>query len=552
MAIAATLVLAIAAPLAHAASPTAFVYASDSAPRLPQYSADENGLLTPLTPPLAQGVATSAGVAASPDGRTLYVVDQLSNDVSQYAIADDGTLSPRTPATVATGTGPFGIAVSADGRHVYVANQTAGTISVFTAGSDGALDPGAAVVSSGASTVQVALSPDGGSLYATNASAGTISQYDVDPTDGSLTPKATPTVPAGSVPYAIAVSPDGQSVYVTNRVSSGSVRRYAVGAGGALDPTPTIAAAATRPAGVLATDDAVYVTNFASDTIARYDTDAALTREADVPGPHSPFGMSLSPDGHSLYVAGFGSGTVGQYDVGADGALTAKDPMTVLADVQPIDVVAVRAPDKEPPTVELTTPADGAQYTQGSDVDADYACADTGTSGLQSCTGDVADGAAIDTSTLGTFDFTVTARDGDGNETTVTHSYTVIAPPRTSFGGFVGPTHDGSVVTAGSVVPIAFTLGGDRGLDVLAVGSPTSVRVDCSSPGLPTGGYPAQSADGLRFDAASGAYTFAWQTRSSWAGTCRAFVVTLSDGSVARLVVSFCQPSRYYHSRRYW
>src|SRR5262249_20267752 len=150
------------------------------------------------------------------------------------------------------------------------------------------------------------------------------------------------------------------------------------------------------------------------------------------------------------------------------------------------------------------------------------------------------------TSTAGTFDVTVTARDRDGNATTVTHSYTVTAPPPgPSFGGFVGPIHDGSVVTAGSVVPIAFSLGSDHGLDVLAAGSPRSVSVACDQPGQASGGWPAHSADGLQFDAAGGAYTFAWQTRSSWAGTCRAFLLELRDGSVQQLVVRFRRP--YYH-----
>jgi hypothetical protein len=133
----------------------------------------------------------------------------------------------------------------------------------------------------------------------------------------------------------------------------------------------------------------------------------------------------------------------------------------------------------------------------------------------------------------------------------VTHSYTVTAPPEPSFGGFVGPIHNGSAVTAGSVVPIAFSLGGDQGADVLADGSPRSVRVNCGASGQPSGGWPAHSADGVQFDAASGTYTFAWQTRSSWAGTCRAFQLELRDGSVHQLVVKFRRPYRYHHSYRH-
>jgi hypothetical protein len=87
---------------------------------------------------------------------------------------------------------------------------------------------------------------------------------------------------------------------------------------------------------------------------------------------------------------------------------------------------------------------------------------------------------------------------------------------------------------------------------VLADGSPTSARVHCNDPGQPVGDdEPAEFADGLLFDDATGTYTFAWQTDRSWAWTCRAFAVKLRDGSVHRLVVRFCPP-RWYHWRRHW
>ena len=71
------------------------------------------------------------------------------------------------------------------------------------------------------------------------------------------------------------------------------------------------------------------------------------------------------------------------------------------------------APDEQAPTIDLVTPADGAQYEQGATVAVDYTCADEGGSGLPSCTGDVPDGDPLDTSTPGAHDFTVVARDGE-------------------------------------------------------------------------------------------------------------------------------------------
>jgi hypothetical protein len=206
--------------------------------------------------------------------------------------------------------------------------------------------------------------------------------------------------------------------------------------------------------------------------------------------------------------------------------------------------------DEQPPTVDLRTPDDGAVYDLNEPVTADYSCADNGGSGLQSCTGTVDDGAPLETSTAGDHVFTVVARDAEGNETTVSHTYTV----DDSLGfKFVGPIRNGSAVRAGSVVTIRFSLGGYQGRDVLADGSPSSVWVDCDDPGEPTGGRPASSDDGLEYDWRSGTYSFAWQTQRSWAKSCRAFVLTLRDGSVHRLVLSFRSfYESYHHSDWRW
>jgi hypothetical protein len=302
------------------------------------------------------------------------------------------------------------------------------------------------------------------------------------------------------------------------------------------------------------------VTNISSNTVTQYAADGsgALSELAPaVAAPRTPFGLALAPDGKSLYVAGFGDATIGQYTVAADGSLAVKaDPAP--ANFRPQAVVAVKPRDETAPTIDLVTPAEGAEYEQGATVAVDYTCADEGPSGLRSCTGDVPDGGPLDTSTVGSHDFTVVARDGEGNETTVTHSYTVTEPPPPpppapdpdlDFQGFLGPIHQGSVVSAGDAIPIVFSLGGDRGLDVLAPGSPSSVRTDCDHPGDPTGGEPAwsQSSRGLIFHSWTGHYVFMWQTRKSWAGTCRTFVLGLRDGDVARLTVSFRSGWRWHH-----
>ena len=74
-------------------------------------------------------------------------------------------------------------------------------------------------------------------------------------------------------------------------------------------------------------------------------------------------------------------------------------------------------------------------------------------------------------------------------------------------------------------------------------------QTDCDHPGAPTGGDPAASRldSGLIFHSWTGHYVFLWQTRKAWAGTCRTLVLSLRDGEVARLTVSFRSGWRWHH-----
>jgi hypothetical protein len=89
----------------------------------------------------------------------------------------------------------------------------------------------------------------------------------------------------------------------------------------------------------------------------------------------------------------------------------------------------------------------------------------------------------------------------------------------------------------GSAVPVKFSLGGDRGLAILADGYPASRQVDCVT-GAPIGSLePTSSDDGLTF--ANGQYSYAWKTSKSWVGTCRQLQVLLVDGTLHTALFSF-------------
>ena len=93
-------------------------------------------------------------------------------------------------------------------------------------------------------------------------------------------------------------------------------------------------------------------------------------------------------------------------------------------------------------------------------------------------------------------------------------------------------------VTAGSALPMKFTLDGASGLAVLFE-NPRSREVDCST-GEPLGSWtPTQATVGLTYNVVTGVYTYDWKTEKSWAGTCRTFELTLDDGSYWTAFVHF-------------
>jgi DNA-binding beta-propeller fold protein YncE len=149
-------------------------------------------VLSPLKPATVASGANPVGIAISPDGGSLYVVDSAlgggTSAVSQYSIGAGGKLSPKTPETVATGGEPRQVAVSPDGKSVYVSNlREKGEISQYTVEPGGALTPKSpASVAAERQPEGLAISPDGKNLYVTETISNTVSQYRIE-ANGNLT-----------------------------------------------------------------------------------------------------------------------------------------------------------------------------------------------------------------------------------------------------------------------------------------------------------------------------------------------------------------------------
>ena len=114
-----------------------------------------------------------------------------------------------------------------------------------------------------------------------------------------------------------------------------------------------------------------------------------------------------------------------------------------------------------------------------------------------------------------------------------------------SFTGFYAPIRNHPYVNrvlAGSAIPVKFSLGAYRGLNVLQGGAPTSTEVQCPAGALTNAVRPGiAGSSGLK--ALGSTYTYTWKTSPSWAGKCRRLVVTLVDGSSHEAVFHFTAPA---------
>ena len=348
----------------------------------------------------ANGVALdlATGVAVSPDGRNVYAAAQDSDAVlvfDRHPLTGAITQKPGLDGCVSdTGTGgqcahgvaldgARGVVVSPDGRSVYAIAGSSNSVLIYdrdlatgellfkpdVAGcisNDGSGDQcvdGNALVS----PFEVVVSPDGRNVYVATTTSSAVAVF-VRDTDGTL--QQAGCISAGGIfgctsavafnnPTALAVSPDGKNVYVTNQNSdsvailnrnldTGALTQKA-GTDGCWSEDGTMGAcqdgvALDTPFGVAVTADgrSVYVASRFSEAVAVFDrnlTNGTLTQKAGLAGCVSSagpgggctqsvvdgqvFAVAASPDGESVFVASLGDLVVYDRDP-SSGALSPK------------------------------------------------------------------------------------------------------------------------------------------------------------------------------------------------------------------------------------
>jgi len=137
------------------------------------------------------------------------------------------------------------------------------------------------------------------------------------------------------------------------------------------------------------------------------------------------------------------------------------------------------------------------------------------------------------TSSVGSRTVACSALDNAGNLANANATYRVIY----SFAGFFQPVENLptiNVATAGSSIPIKFSLSGNHGSNIFMPGSPVSGTVPCGSTELISNIDETVSAgsSSLTYEPSTDRYIYVWKTDKRWKGTCRQLMVVLADGNI--------------------
>jgi 6-phosphogluconolactonase len=174
------------------------------------------------------------GLAFSPDGRFLVVVERLTNLIDVLTVQGDSTLSPIVENPSA-GPGAFSVSFAPNGTALVseTGPSTApigSAISSYEIASNGALTPiSTSVPTLGAANCWNVVTADGRFVYVSNAGSSTISGFAIA-NSGSLSALPGTVVgenPEGSGNLDIAVSSDGKFIYTLNS-AAGAIGIFAI------------------------------------------------------------------------------------------------------------------------------------------------------------------------------------------------------------------------------------------------------------------------------------------------------------------------------------
>ncbi len=255
------------------------------------YAVDyQSGALTQLADsPVPSGGRNPVSLVATPDAKTVFVLNHDDSSVVNFAVGTDGKIYAKNTYNV-VGSFPVAAAVDAGGKFLYVvctfqtgyttASPGPGDVNIFpiTVDSSGTSNLGTpTVVNVGFAPVGVAASAFNNYVYVldqestTGTLGGQIFAYTENVSTGALSAIGAGYT-AGTVPSAIVIDPTAKYVYVTDK-STNQIYGYSIVNGGV--PTPMV----TSPFAVglfpvaLTIDprgDFLYAVNFGANTISSF------------------------------------------------------------------------------------------------------------------------------------------------------------------------------------------------------------------------------------------------------------------------------------------
>lgn len=155
--------------------------------------------LTPHDPPFAKAPpgAGPRHLTFHPDGKRVYVVNELLNSVTVFDHAATGVLTEKQ--TISTLPPDFkgtsycaDVKVTPDGRFVYATNRGHDSIAAYRVGDDGRLSLVAIEPSRGKGPQNLAVTPDGAWLICANMPGNNLAVFRIDTATGRLAPAGDP------------------------------------------------------------------------------------------------------------------------------------------------------------------------------------------------------------------------------------------------------------------------------------------------------------------------------------------------------------------------
>ena len=179
------------------------------------------------------GTRYPAGIAISPDGRTLYAAENLGDSLAVIDLAER-----RVVHRLGTERYPYGVVVAPDGT-VYASAWGGWTVSVFSLGANGMLGESARV-RVGRHPSALALNSSGSRLFVSSGSTDRITVLDTKTRNvvATLNDESPAATGEGSTPNALAFSPNGLRLFVAE-ADNNAIAVFALSASTSGSPSAT-------------------------------------------------------------------------------------------------------------------------------------------------------------------------------------------------------------------------------------------------------------------------------------------------------------------------